>query len=60
MVLKVVLPKLTPQTKPFANALKVILATLVAGVKFQQIPGDAVTVETNNGTTLTDANVAVK
>ena len=60
MPAKFTLPKLTPQTKPFASALKLSLAVLVAKAKIAQVAGDAVALELANGVILTDANVAVK
>ncbi|KAI8144458.1 tRNA synthetases class I (M)-domain-containing protein [Fennellomyces sp. T-0311] len=60
MPAKFTLPKLTPQTKPFASALKLALAVLVAKAKIAQVAGDAVTLELPSGIVLTDANVAVK
>ncbi|KAI9023485.1 tRNA synthetases class I (M)-domain-containing protein [Phycomyces nitens] len=56
---KITLPKLTPSTKPFANAIKLVLAANVAGAKLNQATGDAVELVLADKS-LTDANLAVK
>ncbi|KAG0875217.1 hypothetical protein G6F16_003189 [Rhizopus arrhizus] len=56
----ITLPKLAPNTKPFANALKVTIASQVKGIKATEVPGDLVSLVVSNEVSLTDANAAVK
>ncbi|KAI7902765.1 tRNA synthetases class I (M)-domain-containing protein [Cokeromyces recurvatus] len=57
--IKITLPKLAANTKPYANALKLSVAAKVTGAKLVETSGDAVTFVSNNFT-LTDANAALK
>jgi hypothetical protein len=57
---KVTLPKLAANTKPFANALKLSIAAQVTGAKLVETPGEVVAFVVSNELTLTDANAALK
>lgn len=57
---KITLPKLSANTKPFANALKLSMAAQVTGSKLVETVGDAVTLVVSNDLALTDANAALK
>ncbi|KAI9478725.1 MAG: tRNA synthetases class I (M)-domain-containing protein [Benjaminiella poitrasii] len=58
--IKITLPKLAANTKPYSNALKLSVAAKVTGAKLVEAPGDAVTFVLNNDIALTDANAALK
>lgn len=55
---KILLQKLSPQTKPYFSALKLVLAALVAGAQFDHSAGDVVALKLDNDYLLTDANAA--
>lgn len=57
---KITLPKLAANTKPFANALKLAMAAQVTGAKLVETAGEAVTFVVSNELSLTDANAALK
>ncbi|GAA5799766.1 hypothetical protein HPULCUR_005184 [Helicostylum pulchrum] len=57
---KITLPKLSANTKPFANALKLSMAAQVTGSKLVETAGEAVTLVVSNDLALTDANAALK
>ncbi len=57
---KITLPKLSANTKPFANALKLSIAAQVKGAKLVETPGEAVTFVVSSDISLTDANAALK
>lgn len=57
---KITLPKLSANTKPFANALKLSMAAQVTGAKLVETPGEVVTFVVSNEVALTDANAALK
>jgi methionyl-tRNA synthetase len=57
---KITLPKLSANTKPFANALKLSMAAQVTGAKLVETAGEAVTCVVSNDVALTDANAALK
>ncbi|ORY94849.1 tRNA synthetases class I (M)-domain-containing protein [Syncephalastrum racemosum] len=60
MVATISLTKLTPGTKPYINAFKLVLAGIVSDAKVNQQPGDLVSLIVNKDLLLTDANAAVK
>ncbi|KAF1799189.1 tRNA synthetases class I (M)-domain-containing protein [Mucor lusitanicus] len=58
--IKITVPKLSANTKPYANALKLSIAAQVTGAKLVETPGDALTFVVLNDVSLTDANAALK
>ncbi|RCH95938.1 hypothetical protein CU097_007600 [Rhizopus azygosporus] len=58
--LNLTLPKLAPNTKPFANALKIHIAAKVKDIKLNEVPGEHVSLVLSDEISLTDANAAVK
>lgn len=58
--LKITLPKLAANTKPYANALKLSIAAQVTGSKLIETPGEVVGFIVSDNVTLTDANAALK
>lgn len=56
---KITVPKLAANTKPYANALKLSVAAQVTGSKLVETPGEVLAFTANN-VTLTDANAALK
>ncbi|KAI8083893.1 tRNA synthetases class I (M)-domain-containing protein [Thamnidium elegans] len=56
---KITLPKLSANTKPFANALKLSMAAQVTGSKLVDTAGEAVTLVVSSNLALTDANAAL-
>lgn len=57
---KITLPKLAPNTKPYASAFKLVLAAQLAGSKIKHVAGDVVALELPNQVALLESNVAVK
>ncbi|ORE14650.1 methionyl-tRNA synthetase [Rhizopus microsporus] len=57
--LNLTLPKLAPNTKPFANALKIHIAAKVKDIKLNEVPGEHVSLVLSDEISLTDANAAV-
>ncbi|KAI8356616.1 tRNA synthetases class I (M)-domain-containing protein [Choanephora cucurbitarum] len=58
--IKITLPKLAANTKPYANALKLSIAAKVTGAKLVETPGEAVTFIASDNLVLTDANASLK
>jgi hypothetical protein len=58
--IKITVPKLSANTKPYANALKFSIAAQVTGAKLVETPGEALTFIVSNDISLTDANAALK
>ncbi|CEG82275.1 Putative Methionine-tRNA ligase (EC:6.1.) [Rhizopus microsporus] len=58
--LNLTLPKLAPNTKPFANALKIHIAAKVKDIKLNEVPGEHVSLVLSDEISLTDANAVVK
>lgn len=58
--IKITLPKLSANTKPYANALKLSIAAQLTGSKLIETAGEAVTFIVSNEIILTDANAALK
>ncbi|ORE02919.1 methionyl-tRNA synthetase [Rhizopus microsporus var. microsporus] len=57
--LNLTLPKLAPNTKPFANALKIHIAAKVKDIKLNEVPGEHVSLVLSDEISLTDANAVV-
>ncbi|KAI8968167.1 tRNA synthetases class I (M)-domain-containing protein [Mycotypha africana] len=57
--LKITLPKLAANTKPYANALKLSIAAKLTGAKLVEVPGETVSFSLNNDISLVDANAAL-
>ncbi|CEP20143.1 hypothetical protein [Parasitella parasitica] len=58
--IKITVPKLSANTKPYANALKFSIAAEVTGVKLLETPGEVLALCVSNDVSLTDANAALK
>ncbi|KAG2196831.1 hypothetical protein INT46_001748 [Mucor plumbeus] len=58
--IKITVPKLSANTKPYANALKFSIAAQVTGAKLVETPGEVLTFIVSNDISLTDANAALK